>query len=171
MSVATPTGVVDFYDGGALVASSSIVSGRATLTSSTLAAGSHAITARYRGLGDIPPASSAVFVQVVKGTNNNPKATVTTLTATPNPSTLGTAIDLVAMVTEATQPSGRVLLMVDDVVIGDPAGQAITQLSGTSGRVTFTLSNVPHGRHKVTATYLGNASNRGSTNMITVTVN
>ena len=124
-----------------------------------------------RGLGALPPASSAVFVQVVKGTSNNPKATLTTLTATPNPSTLGTAVNLVATVTEGTQPTGRVLLMVNDAVVGDPAGQAVAPLSGTAGRVAFTLTNVPHGRHKVTATYLGNASNRGSTSTIMVTVN
>ena len=48
-SVLTPSGSVDFYDGATLLGSGTLASGTATYTTSTLAAGTHSITAVYAG--------------------------------------------------------------------------------------------------------------------------
>jgi Bacterial Ig-like domain (group 3) len=65
MSSGAVSGSVAFYDGATLLGTSTIASGRATRTISTLAAGSHAITARFLGSASAPPAISPVFVQAV----------------------------------------------------------------------------------------------------------
>jgi hypothetical protein len=129
-----PSARVDFYDGDALIGSGTLSSaGTATLTTSALAIGSRAITARYAGAGDVPPSRSPVFVQTTGGSGAKPKASTTALSSAPNASTLETAVDL----------------SVD--VVGLPA--------------------LLHGRHIVTATYLGDSSYKGSTAAVTQTVN
>ncbi len=63
-----PTGTVDFLDGGAAIAGCSGValsSGQATCSSATLAAGTHAITAKYSGDAMYPAQTSAAFSQTV----------------------------------------------------------------------------------------------------------
>ena len=64
ITVAT-SGTIAFYDGGTLLGSGSIASGRATLTVASLPAGSHAITARFQGNASAPPVISPVLVQAV----------------------------------------------------------------------------------------------------------
>src|SRR4029079_8189657 len=49
MSAGAVNGLVEFYDGAALLGSSTISAGRATFPTASLAVGSHAITARYTG--------------------------------------------------------------------------------------------------------------------------
>jgi len=172
VTVAT-MGVVEFYDGGTLVAARPLSAGRATFTTSSLAIGSHAITARYSGAGGVPPAWSAVLVQIVTASGANLKNTTMSLVVTPNPAALGAPVDLVANVTgsTATKPTGRVLFMVDGAVVGDPAGEPVAPLSGSTARATLQLTTLAHGRHKVTATYLGDSKYKGSSGAVTSTVN
>jgi hypothetical protein len=68
-------------------------------------------------------------------------------------------------------PTSRILFMVDGQVVGDPTGVAVTPLSGSTARATFTATGLKHGRHKVTATYLGDPIYKGSTALVTQTVN
>ncbi|MFO0954028.1 MAG: LamG-like jellyroll fold domain-containing protein [Isosphaeraceae bacterium] len=61
-----PTGVVRFLDGATVIGQASLVGGVATLDTSTLAAGSHSITAAYLGGGNYMPSTSpAVTVSPV----------------------------------------------------------------------------------------------------------
>ena len=171
MTGVTPTGSVAFYNGAALLGSSALSAGRATFTTTTLPLGSHAITARYLGAGDIPPATSAVFVQTIKLSGTNPKSSTMTLTSSANPSALGAGVDFVINVSGSPRPTGRVLFMIDDVVVGDPAGEPLVAVNSTTARVTLSISTLAHGNHKVTATYLGDANFRGNTRVVTQTVN
>jgi hypothetical protein len=65
----TPTGTVTFFDGGvALGAPVALTSATATFATSSLAAGSHSITAQYSGDTTFAPSTSTAFTQVVEGT-------------------------------------------------------------------------------------------------------
>ena len=62
-----PTGSVEFLRGGVVIATLPLSSGRAVLNISTLAAGKHAIQARFVGTTDYAASASAVLQQTVKG--------------------------------------------------------------------------------------------------------
>ena len=61
------TGRVSFYDGATLLGSGSLSQGKATLSKSTLALGSHFITASYAGGGNYLPSTSPVLIQLIQG--------------------------------------------------------------------------------------------------------
>jgi hypothetical protein len=63
-----PTGTVSFYDGATNIGNSNLNgSGVATLTISTLAVGTHSITAVYNGDANFLPSTSLVLYQIVQG--------------------------------------------------------------------------------------------------------
>ena len=168
------TGSVEFYSGGTLLSTRTISAGQATFTTTTLATGAHAITARYVGNGTVPPARSGVLVQTVGASGWKNRSTTLALSSSSNPSTLGTAVTLTANVTGSisSMPTGRVLFMLDGQVVGDPAGVVITPVSGSTARATLTLpADLAHGRRNITATYRADANYKGSTAAITQTVN
>src|SRR5262249_59430328 len=85
-----PTGTVTFRDGATAIGSPvALVNGSASMVVSTLAAGSHSLTAAYGGSLDFLASTSAAVTQVV-----NKLATTTTLNSTPNPSTVGEAVKI-----------------------------------------------------------------------------
>ncbi len=96
-----------------------------------------------------------------------------TLSSSSNPSVIDAPVVFTADVAGSSNstPGGRILFMVDGQVAGDPAGVVITPLSGTAARATFTVTGLKHGRHKITATYLGDPTYKGSTALVTQTVN
>jgi hypothetical protein len=173
MSSGAVTGSIAFYDGATLLGTSTISSGRATRTISTLAAGSHAITARFLGSAGAPPAISPVFVQAVGASGWRNRTTSTSLSSSANPSTSGAAVTFTATVTgsSSSTPTGRILFMVDGQVVGDPAGVPVTTVSSTVARATLSVPGLAHGRHKVSAIYLGDSTYRGSAGALTQTVN
>jgi hypothetical protein len=161
-------GTVEFYDGSTLLGTSPISAGRATLTTTSLAAGSHAITARYPGWGDIPPSRSEVFVQSV-GAGGWKDRTTTMAIETPNPVALGDEVMVTAEVTGGSAtPGGHVLFMVDGAVVAEVA---VTPLSATTARASLAVPGLAHGRHAISATYLGDSNYKGSTARVIVAVN
>ncbi len=62
-----PTGTVSFFDGTTNIGNSNVNSGIATLTTSTLAVGTHSMTATYNGDTNFAPSTSPVLHQVVQG--------------------------------------------------------------------------------------------------------
>jgi hypothetical protein len=173
MSSGPVSGLVEFYDGGTLIGSASIASRHASLTTSWQIAGSKPVTALYVGSVSAPPARSNVLVQAVTGAAWKNRSTTLGLVASPNPATLGTTVVLTATVdgSTSTVPSGRVLFMIDGLVVGNPLGESLTPLSGSDSRATLSVPGLAHGRHKVTATYLGNSTYRGSTGAVVETIN
>jgi len=63
--ISSPTGSVNFYDGGNSIGSGILTNGVATLTTSTLAAGLHQITAAYLGSTTMAPSTSVAVPQQV----------------------------------------------------------------------------------------------------------
>jgi Bacterial Ig-like domain (group 3) len=71
-----PTGTVTFSDGSTTLGSSSVAGGTASLQTSALSVGTHAITASYSGDANNNPSSSQALNQVITG------STTMTVTAT-----------------------------------------------------------------------------------------
>ncbi len=65
-AIGTPTGSVTFMDGAATLGSGTITGGVATLTTSSLAAGSHNITAVYGGDANFTALTSGTLTQIVE---------------------------------------------------------------------------------------------------------
>src|SRR5438876_11721046 len=97
-SAGVPTGTVTFYDGATALGTGSLNSfGQATLSTSALAAGSHAITASYGGNGNFTGSTSAVLTQTV----NKANTTTVISSRTPNPSVAGQPLAVNFTVTPA----------------------------------------------------------------------
>ena len=151
-SSATPVGSVEFFDGvtslGAPVALDS--SGQAQLSTSTLAVGSHDITAVFTDSGDFDGSTSPVLTQTV-----NLASTTTTVTgSTPDPSVVGqdysVSVGVVAVAPGTGVPTGTV-----HVSDSDGNGCDVT-LGGGSG--SCMLPSDSAGSKTLDAHYQGDAS-------------
>jgi hypothetical protein len=156
------TGTVTFKDGGTSIGSGTLSSsGTATFTTSTLAAGSHSITASYGGDSNDTTSTSSTLTQTVSS-----KASSTSVTSSPNPSTSGGSVTFTATVTPNTA-TGTVTFYDANGTLQLGSGT----LSG-SGTATLTTTALVPGLHSITATYNGDANDTPSTSPVLVqTVN
>lgn len=146
-----PTGTVTFSDAGGPLGTGALdPSGIATLLTSALSSGTHPITARFEGAPSYLPSTSAPLSQVV-----DPAAAVTTITSSPNPSTMGQLVTFTVRIEAAKVATGTVTLRDD----GAPIGTAPL----VAGEATFSTSSLAAGKHLVTAEYPGDADTRAST--------
>jgi hypothetical protein len=67
-----PSGTVTFMDGTTSIGIRDLTSGRATLTTSSLSAGTHSITAEYSGYNNFKSSTSSSFPLTVQDDNFNP---------------------------------------------------------------------------------------------------
>jgi hypothetical protein len=162
-----PTGTVTFKGGTSTLGTAALnASGVATFTTSSLAAGSHSISAAYGGDANFAPSTSTALTQTV----NAPalSATTTSLASSVNPSAYGQAVTLTATVSASAgsgTPTGSVTFRDGQTVLGSVA------LDG-SGRAQFTTSALAAGSHSMTASYGGDATFSPSTSVtLTQTVN
>ncbi|PYN95200.1 MAG: hypothetical protein DMD89_20015, partial [Candidatus Rokuibacteriota bacterium] len=137
-----------------VLGTATLVNGSASLSISTLAVGSHSLTATYGGSASFLASTSAVVTQVV---NAPPAAaTTTSLTSTPNPSTTGQAVTLSATVTSAAGvPTGTVTFRDGATVLG-----TATLVNGSA---SLSISTLAVGTHPLTAAYGGSATFAAST--------
>ena len=143
------TGNVTFNEGNTLLGTAALSGGVATFSTSTLAAGSHSITAAFAGDATHPAATSAALVVVI----TLPGTTVT-VSADVNPAQAGAKATFTAKV-------------------GDPAaGGTITFKDGSTVMGTSTLSlgtaslsssTLSVGSHSITAVYGGDATHTTGT--------
>jgi hypothetical protein len=169
-SAGTPTGQVQFLDSDVVIGTGTLSSGAATLTTTALAVGSHAITVRYLGSATLPPSVSTTLVQVVNTSSVKTKSTTLSASASPSTGTYGNASSFnvtVAPPAFQTAPTGNVLFEIDGVSTTVVALSA----SGRNGIATLTTSTLPRGTHHIAITYLGDSSYAGSTSTITYVVN
>lgn len=153
----SPTGSVTFReknaDGSVTTLGAGPVglnAGVASLVVSTLPVGSHAIVAEYSG-DDLFGQTTATVTQAV-----DKAASVTTLTAANNPSTVGQSVVLTAKVTSAVAgATGNVDFMDGTTKMGTGA------LS--NGTATYTANGLTQGGHSLTAVYAGDATHTTST--------
>src|SRR5260221_8609627 len=79
----TPTGIVVVIDSSTTLGSATLATGKASVSTSLLAAGSHSFTAQYQGMGTYAPSMSAKVSQVVKSAT-----TTTSLASSQNPAVI-----------------------------------------------------------------------------------
>ncbi len=156
----TPTGYVAFTWGGIHTIGSAPLnsSGVASFSRSNLNADPYPLTAAYSGDANNLSSTSPVVNQLVLETTS-----AATITASPNPSTVGQAVTFSAQITSPTvTPTGPVTFTAGKTVLGT------AQLSG--GKATFTTSALPAGSTVVTLTYNGDSNIAKSTASVTQVV-
>ena len=151
----TPTGTVNFFNGTTNIGSMSLNgSAVATVTTSTLAAGSDSITATYGGDTNFVTSTSSVLTQQVGGVST------TTLTLSSGTAAFGASVTLTAKVTStAGTPADGETVTFEDSTTGTTLGTG-TLASGTA---TFTSTTIKAGTYSVVASYPGDANNSAST--------
>jgi hypothetical protein len=151
------SGTVTFLDGSTQIGTSSISGTSTTFSTSTLAVGSHSITASWPGNTNTNAATSNVVTQVVN------KVTPTlSLTSSVNPSTSGQSVTFTA--TSSISLSGTVTFLDSSTQIGT------SSISGTS--TTFSTSTLAVGSHSITASWPGDSNtNAATSNVVTQVVN
>ena len=151
---ATATGTVQFLDGATVMGTATLNNGSAVFATSSLAVGDHSVTAKYLGDGSVSPSqSAAILQQVVK------RATTTTLTSAPNPSTAGAAVTLTATVSPSSA-TGTVQFLNGATVLGSAAL--------ANGSAQIAVANLTVGSNSLTAVYSGDDTSAGSTSAAVV---
>ena len=152
----TPTGTVFFIDGTTTIGTALLDgTAHATFTISTLAGGTHTITAVYSSDPKFVSSTSSAISQVVTG--GSVSATSTLLTSSSNPSTVGAPITFTAAVSSqaAGTITGTVTFFDGSTQIGTG-----TLAGGTASVSTGTLTQ---GTHSITAQYGGDSNFAAST--------
>ena len=110
----TPTGSVTFFDGASLLGSVTLNAGAtASLAVSTLAAGTHTITAVYGGNTNFAASASGAMTETVMAVPTS------TLTSAPNPSLVGQSVTFTAtLVGSSSVPTGTVTFQDSGTSIG-----------------------------------------------------
>ncbi len=146
-----PTGKITFLDGTNSIGTAVLSgSGVAILPTTSLAPGSHVITASYPGDTNNSPGTSSAITQVVKD------GTTTTLSSNLNPSSAQSSVLLsVTVVGASIIPTGTVTIM-------DSATKLGTVTLDATGSASLNVTNFGVGTHTLTATYAGNANSQTS---------
>ncbi len=152
---AAPTGTVTFTDGDATLGTTglSTVNGvtTATLSTNSLALGSHSIEASYSGDGYYV-ASSVYQSETVA------LAAKTTLLAAPNPAVFGEQVTftatVAAVVPGSATPTGTVTFMDGGATLDTSTLSAVNGVA----TATLTMSNLLAGSYSITAAYSGDSN-------------
>jgi hypothetical protein len=149
------TGTVSFRDGGVVVATISLTGNQATYRTSYPIGGTHAITAVYSGDIDNRGGTSPILTEYI------PTTTSTTLASSLNPSIYGQSVTWTATVTPtgSTAPTGTVRFTWENHTVG-------TVSLSSGGVATLTRSNLNADSYPLTAVYMGDAYNLGSTSPV-----
>jgi Concanavalin A-like lectin/glucanases superfamily/Bacterial Ig-like domain (group 3) len=160
-----PTGTVLFRDGMTTIGSGTLnAGGVATFSSTSLALGSHSITAYYGGDANFTANTSTALSQVV-----NKAATTTTLTSSANSSVSGQNVTFTATVNASAPGAGT---RTGTVTFMDGATTLGTGAVNAGGVATFSSASLAVASHSITAVYGGDAHFTGSTSVaLTQTVN
>ncbi|MGC3998595.1 MAG: Ig-like domain repeat protein [Anaeromyxobacter sp.] len=145
-----PSGTVTFYRDGASIGTGTISGGVATLTTSSLAAGTFKLTAKYAG-NTVNASSTSAEVSVT--VNAVLPASTTTLTVSATSVQAGNPVTLTAAVA-GTTPTGTVTFFTGGVAIGSA--------DLVSGQAVLTVSTLTKGTQSITAVYSGDTANKTS---------
>jgi Big-like domain-containing protein/VCBS repeat protein len=166
----TPTGTVTFSDNGTPIGTGTLNNaGIAVLNISSLAVGSHTITAAYAGDSNFLPSSASGANGVTQTVSKSPSAT--TLSNSPNPSVSGQVITLTATVSASGSGSGTPTGTVTFSDNGTPIGTATLNNAGIA---VLNISSLAVGSHNIIAAYAGDSnfllSSASGANGVTQTV-
>jgi hypothetical protein len=161
-STTVPTGSVTFIDATTTLGTSALNgSGQSAYSTSSLSAGSHAISAIYSGDSNYAGSTSTVLMQTVNGVTL--AATTTTVTSSQNPSVAGQSVTFTAAVagtsSNMTAPSGNVTFMDGTTSLGTGA------LNG-NGIASFSTAALSVGSHSISAVYSGDTNFAGSSSTV-----
>ena len=154
-SASGETGTVQFDDNGVLIGSGTVSGGQATFETSSLALGTHPITAVYEGDDDFVGSSSTnTVIQTV-----NPASTSTDVTSNHDPGLVGQAIAYTATVAVDAPGSGTPTGSVSFSDGGSPIPtcQGLALPPGPPLSVTCSQAYDTNAGHGITATYSGDA--------------
>jgi hypothetical protein len=151
----TPTGSVIFYDASTQIGSATLASGRASISTSSLVAGSHSITAAYQGAYGFGTSSSAPLNQIV-----NPASTTTSLASSENPAPVKHGVTYTATV---TNQNGAALT---GTVTFQDSGATIATVPLSNNKAAYSTSYPDAGVHLITATYSGDPNYAGSVSSV-----
>lgn len=155
------SGTITFKEGATVLGTATVISKVGSFTTSSLAIGTHLITATYSGDASFAGSTSNTVSQVV-----NKATTTLTLGGNPNPSALGQAVTFAASVTAAPAagiPTGTVSFF--------DGGGALGTVPVANGLASISVSTLTVGSHLITASYSGDASFKAAaSNLFTQTV-
>lgn len=156
------SGTVSFADGATPLGSSVALdaSGQATLTTSGLMVGTHAISAEYGGTADFQQSAAAVTQVVTRASS------ATALTSSVNPSTLGQSVTFTANVTYASGQSLSAPVADGSVTFTDASIGLLGTVALSAGSASVTTAALAVGTHTVTASYSGATGTDASNNSI-----
>ncbi len=139
-----PTGTVTFSDGATTLGTAAAdATGAASFQTTTLAVGTHNISASYAGDKNYA-AATATLIQTIQSAT-----TQVALTSSPNPATYGTAVTLTATIgSNGIAATGSVTFMDGNTPIG-------SALLNASGVATISVTTLTPGTHSLIANYGG----------------
>ncbi|MDD5075258.1 MAG: Ig-like domain-containing protein, partial [Candidatus Peribacteraceae bacterium] len=152
-----PTGSIEFFDGVFSLGTGALVGGSVSIVYTFTSVGTHSLTATYSGDANNNTSTSATAdLQVV----NKASSSTSTAIGVPNSSVVGDSVTFTALVSGGYNPTGDVVFQDNGIVIGTGS-----LLAGTA---TFSTSSLTVGDHPMTAEYLGDINNLGSTSSTSV---
>jgi hypothetical protein len=178
----TPTGVVNFLDGGTVLGSGTLVSGTAVFPTSSLTAGSHVIVASYAGNSDFGASQSVPYTQTI---SSGPSGKVTPIVdLTVNGSSSNATVAAGATVTFAARihaasgypwPDGSITVS-DSTNASNIYGSANVTKDPNSndGLATIVTTGIAPGSYSLVVTYGGDNQglyyNGARSNTVSLTV-
>jgi sugar lactone lactonase YvrE len=158
MSQTSATGTIQFLDNGTALGTVNAVNGTAVYTTTSLALGSHSLSANYSGDANWQVASTSVsYTQTVKAT------TTTTLTSGNNTQQVGNPVKFTAKVSPSAATG--VVQFLD-------GGQQLNTAVLSGGTAILTVTFTSGGDHPISCVYSGDATHAGSTStVLTQTIN
>lgn len=159
VSGAGPTGQVRFSDNGAAIATVTLSSGSAQLTTQALVAGAHSILAEYLGDGNHAPSSATVPVTVSKA------APAVQLSSSLPVSTIGNNVTFTVTLvgTAGITPSGSVTF--------SDGGITLATVALANGGASYTTNMLQVGSHSIVVSYSGDSNFAAGSAGITQIVN
>ena len=152
-----PTGSVTFKDGSTTLGTGTLNSnGQATFATTTLAVGSHTITAVYGGDPNFSGITSASLAQTV-----SKDGSTAAITSSASPSVLNQSVSFTVKVSAAAPGSGTPTGTVQFRIDGSKFGSAVALAGGSA--TSTSISTLKLGNHTITASYSGDGNFTAST--------
>jgi hypothetical protein len=160
----TPTGTVQFViDGSNFGSAVSLSGGTAAVTTSSLAVGTHSISASYSGSSNFNSSTGSLAGgQTVNQSTTGP-GTTTAVTSSANPAVFGQLVTFAATVSANSgsgTPTGAVTFF--------DGATSIAAATLNSGTASFASSSLAVGSHSITVTYGGDANFTSSSSGVLV---
>ena len=155
----TPTGTVTFMTAAKTLGTAVLTTGVASINAAFASPGTRTVTVTYSGDANFVSSTSAPLQQGV-----NKAGSGTTLSASPNPSTVGETVTFTSTVVGqfGGKPTGTVTYKDGSTTLGS------SKLSG--GVAQFSTSSLLRGKHKITTSYGGDANFKSSSGSLTQVV-